>query len=387
MIDTIVYEQNGNLTSIALMGDGDLKEVDIIDKSKAAEGNIYLGKITHKLDLSNGRGGCLIDIADGKEAFLNLDDSEKEADYTEGQSVVVQVIQERRGEKGAKVTRSLQFVGTFLVYCPYRSHVECSGRIFDEDKSSHLKHLVHTNITGQEGWIIRTAAADASDDEITEEMSELRKVYDMVRSKARAESTPSLLYAKGSPLFDYMASNAMSLTKVIVNTRNMETAVKEEFDGDFEVEVMNEPFKSLGLDEALVLALEKEVKLKHGGRIYIEETKAFVAIDVDTGDDRGGGSISRINEEAAVEIARQIRLRNLSGKIIIDFAGSSEYRYMRPVLAVLEEELHKDSTRCHVLGLSRGGNVELIRVRRRPSLTEILSEECPVCHGTGRVEK
>ena len=184
-----------------------------------------------------------------------------------------------------------------------------------------------------------------------------------------------------------MTNNAMSLNKVVVNTRKMEEEIKNEFDGDFEVEVVADAVKSYGIDEAVVEALQKEVKLKSGGRIYIEETKAFVAIDVDTGDDRGAGSISHINEEAAIEIAHQIRLRNLSGKIIIDFAGSSEYRYMKPVLEVLDKELMKDNTRCHVVGLSRGGNVELIRVRRRPSLSDIMSVECPTCHGTGRVEK
>lgn len=387
-IDTIVYEQNGSLTSIAMMGEGTLKEVDIIDNAKAAEGNIYLGKITHKLDLANGRSGYLVDINDGKEAFLNAEENGvKEAEYTEGQSIVVQVQQERRSEKGAKVTRSLQFVGTFLVYCPYRSHIDCSGRIFNEDKAQELRHIVQNNISGQEGWIIRTAAADASEEDIAQEMSELRKVYDIVRTKARAETAPCILYTKGNPLFDYMANNSMTLNKVIVNTRNMETEIKNEFDGDFSIEVLSEPFKAMGLDEAIISALDKEVRLKHGGRIYIEETKACVAIDVDTGDDHGGGTISRINEEAAVEIAHQIRLRNLSGKIIIDFAGSSEYRYIKPLLALLEEELHKDSVRSHILGLSRAGNVEIIRVRRRPSLSDIMSEECPTCHGTGRVEK
>ena len=150
---------------------------------------------------------------------------------------------------------------------------------------------------------------------------------------------------------------------------------------------MNEPFKHFGIDEAIFAALEKEVRLKGGGRIFIEETKAFVAVDVDTGDDRGNGSISRLNEEAAIEIARQIRLRNLSGKIIVDFAGSSEYRYMKPVLEVLEREVAKDPIRTHVVGLSRAGNVEIIRIRRRPSLSDVMSVECPTCKGTGRVEK
>lgn len=387
-VDTIVYEQDKDLTTIALMGAGKLEEIEIIDNSKAAEGNIYLGKITHKLDLANGRKGYLVDIKDEKDAFFNADEyGMGDVDYTEGQSIVVQVSQERRAEKGAKVVRSLQFVGTYLVYCPFRMNIDASSRIGSFDRIKELKALVQDNEVGQEGWIIRTAAMDASSEEIKEEMVELRKAYDIVRAKARSESAPCLLYAKSSPLFEYMTNNAMSLNKVVVNTRKMEEEIKNEFDGDFEVEVVADAVKSYGIDEAVVEALQKEVKLKSGGRIYIEETKAFVAIDVDTGDDRGAGSISHVNEEAAIEIAHQIRLRNLSGKIIIDFAGSSEYRYMKPVLEVLDKELMKDNTRCHVVGLSRGRNVELIRVRRRPSLSDIMSVECPTCHGTGRVEK
>lgn len=387
-IDTIIYEKNGSETRIALMGDGDVKEFDIFDNSKAAEGNVYLGKISHKLDLANGRHGYMINIQDSKDAFLNADENGlKDAEYTDGQSIVVQVSQERRAEKGAKVVRSLQFAGTYLVYCPFRSSVEASGRINDVDKLKSIENCVIEHVSGQEGWIIRTAAADADLEEIVEEMSELRKTYEAVRTKARVEVAPCLLYTKGNPLFDYMANNSMSLNKVIVNSRNMEAEIKQEFDGDFEVEVVNEPFKALGLDEVLCDALQKEVKLPSGGHIYIEETKAFVAIDVDSGDDKAHGPISRLNDEAAVAIAKQIRLRNLSGKIIVDFAGSSEYRYMKSVIEILETELSRDNIRAYVAGLSRGGNVEIIRVRRRPSLSDILSIECPTCQGSGRVER
>lgn len=387
-VDTIVYEKNGSLTRIALMGGGDLKEVDIFDNGRAAEGNIYLGKITHKLELANGRSGYMIDINDGKDAFLNADENGiGDVEYTNGQSIVVQVAQEQHAEKGAKVVRSLQFVGTYLVYCPFRMNIEASGRINDADKLKALKICVAENTLAQEGWIIRTAAAEAEMDEIAAEMAELRKTYDAVRAKARVASAPSLLYEKGNPLFDYMANNAMTLNKVVVNTRNQEAEIRNEFDGDFEVEVMNEPFKAMGLDETIADALEKEVRLKSGGRIFIEETKALTAIDVDTGDDRGGGSISRLNEEAAEEIARQLRLRNISGKIVVDFAGSSEYRYMKPVIEVLERKLAEDSVRAYVAGLTRAGNIEIVRIRRRPPLSDIMTTECPTCRGTGRVEK
>ena len=150
---------------------------------------------------------------------------------------------------------------------------------------------------------------------------------------------------------------------------------------------LNDPFVALGLEDAIAEALLKTVKLPSGGRLSIEETKACVCIDVDSGSDNGRGSLSALNQEAAVEIARQIRLRNLSGKIIIDFAGSSEYKFLKPVIETLEAELAKDSNKGRLLGLSKAGNVEIVRVRRRPTLQDVLSVECDSCQGTGRVMK
>ena len=133
--------------------------------------------------------------------------------------------------------------------------------------------------------------------------------------------------------------------------------------------------------------MQKEIKLKCGGRVIIEETKAFVSIDVDSGEGNAQGGFNRLNNEAAVEIAKQIILRNLSGKIIIDFAGVSEYKFLKNSMDILEKELSEDVCRARVLGLSRAGNVEVIRNRRRPTLQDLFSEECPTCKGTGRVEK
>ena len=129
-VDTIVYEKGNAYTTIALMNEGRVKEIEIIDNAKAAEGNIYLGKITRKMDLANGRHGYMVDIKDGKDAFFNADEyGMGDTEYNEGQSIVVQVAQERRAEKGAKVVRSLQFVGTYLVYCPFRMNIDASSRI------------------------------------------------------------------------------------------------------------------------------------------------------------------------------------------------------------------------------------------------------------------
>lgn len=386
-IDTIIYEQKDGKSKIALLENGKLAEIEFVNDTGVVEGNIYLGKIISKVALANGKNGFLVDINDSRPAFLNEGEYGHDANLTEGQSVVVQVQQEARAEKGAKLVRSVQFVGQNICYCPFKIGVEASSRIENKELLNEYKKKVNEHSSGQEGWILRTSSVDASIEDIWAEMDDLCQLYDDVRAKARNASAPALLYSRDNPIFDYIINNEENLQKVVINNHNLENEINDVFEGDIVTEYSMTPFDDFGIDDMLVDALQKEVKLPGGGRISIEETKAFVAIDVDSAGENGHGSISALNEEAAYEIARQIRLRNLAGKIIIDFAGSSEYKFIKPVLDILYKELAKDKNKSRLFGLSRAGNVEIIRVRRRPSLSNILTEECECCRGTGRVEK
>ena len=386
-VDTIVYEQKDGKSKIALLENGKLAEIEFVNDTGVAEGNIYLGKIISKVALANGKNGFFVDINDSRPAFLNEGEYGHDANLTEGQSVVVQVQQEARAEKGAKLVRSVQFVGQNICYCPFKIGVEASSRIENKELLDEYKKKVNEHSCGQEGWILRTSSVDASIEDIWAEMDDLCQLYDDVRAKARNASAPALLYSRDNPIFDYIINNEENLQKVVLNNHNLENEIKDVFDGDVATEYSVKPFDDFGIEDMLVEALQKEVKLSGGGRISIEETKAFVAIDVDSAAESGHGSISALNEEAAYEIARQIRLRNLAGKIIIDFAGSSEYKFIKPVLDILYKELAKDKNKSRLFGLSRAGNVEIIRVRRRPSLSNILTKECECCKGTGRVEK
>lgn len=387
-IDVIVYEQNTQQLRMAGLENGKLQEVEIIDHSKASEGNIYLGRITKKIDLVNGRIGFFVDIADSRDAFINAEENGlQDLNACEGQSIIAQVSQEQRAEKGARLVRSLQFVGENLVYCPYKMTVEVSSKIEDKVKAAEYKNLVVENMTGQEGWIVRTSAVNASKERIVKEMEELRGNFEHTRVLARQAKSPALLSGKTNPLFEYVNKHKDSLKQVILNARNVEEELKEKFGEEIETVITSEPFAEYGLDEAISEALQKEVKLKNGGRITIEETKACVAIDVDSGSDNSQGSLGRLNMEAAEEIIRQIRLRNLSGKIIIDFAGISEFHYLKNVLEYMEAEMAHDTVKNSFYGLSRAGNVELVRMRRRPSLRDVMTAECASCQGSGRVEK
>ena len=387
-VDTIVYEKKAGRTRIAGLKGGDLREVEIIDAGKAGEGNIYLGRITNKIDLANGKIGFFVNIGDSREAFINAEEPGlEELNATIGQDIIVQVAQEQRAEKGARLVRGIQLVGENLVYCPYRMTVEASGKIEDKTRADECRELVLENTTGQEGWIIRTAAVNCPPETLVKEMEDLRGEFNQLRSVAEKNKAPALLLAKFDPLFEYLYKNRGSVRKMAVNSRAVQEEISAKFGDHLVIEITPQPFADHGLDEAIAAALERTVRLKSGGRITIEETKACTAIDVDSGDDNGQGSLGRLNMEAAAEIAKQIRLRNLSGKIVIDFAGASDIHYLKNAIELLEDELRQDYIRSTVYGLSRGGLVEISRMRRRPSLREVMTEECTRCEGTGRVEK
>lgn len=383
--EKIIFDRNDETSGIAVFDGTGLMEIDIYNENRAIEGNVYLGRISKKISLANDRTGFMVNIGDGREAFLNsYEPTLKEANMSEGQSVVVQVTQEKRAEKGAKVVRNIQLAGIYLVYCPFKFDVEASSKIEDIEKAAAYKKFVQEHSQGQEGWILRTVSTEATENQLLEEMTSLREAYENIRKKARTMTAPTVLYNKENPLFEYIRRYKDSLKEVVVDTPKLKEQVEAVFAGT--VTLQKEAFEEFGIDDAIVEALNRTVKLKHGGNLHIEETRAFVAIDVDSGGKRSVGDIDSLNIEAAKEIARQIRLRNLSGKIIIDFAGSSEYRFMKKVLEVLEEELADDICHSRVLGLSRAGNVEILRQRRRPSLRDLYTVECPTCSGTGRVE-
>ena len=383
--EKIIFDRNDEAAGIAVFDETGLMEIDIYNDNRAIEGNVYLGRISKKISLANDRIGFMVNIGDGHEAFLNsYEPTLKEANMNEGQSVVVQVAQEKRAEKGAKVVRNIQLAKTYLVYCPFKFDVEVSYKIEDIEKAAAYKKFVQEHSQGQEGWILRTASTEATETQLLEEMALLREIYENIRKKARTLTAPAVLYTKENSLFEYIRRYKDSLKEIVVDTPKLKEQVEAVFSGT--VTLQKEAFEEFGIDDAIVEALNRTVKLKHGGNLHIEETRAFVAIDVDSAGKRNVGDLDSLNIEAAKEIARQIRLRNLSGKIIIDFAGSSEYRFMKKVIEILEVELADDICHSRVLGLSRAGNVEILRQRRRPSLRDLYTVECPTCNGTGRVE-
>ena len=383
MIDKLVVENKSGIKKIACFGDNILKEFIVVDSNKANEGNIYLGKITKKIKTANDKTGYFVNIGSGRDAFINSEENSLEAlEAIEGQDIIVQVSQEQRAEKGARLSRILRLAGVYLVYDPYGEEISVSNKIEDEYIRENLIDLVFKN-ANKGGFTIRTSAKDVSSEEILAEMKYLEGLFDSIIEKAKLSKAPSLLYIKDNIIEEIISRQTTCLNKVVVDNHILEESFSEFCD----VEYDRDAFVNNGVLDIINEALQKEVKLKCGGRIIIEETKAFVAIDVDSGEGYSQGGLGRLNNEAAQEIARQIILRNLSGKIIIDFAGISDYKFLKNSMDILERELKNDVCKARVLGLSRAGNVEVLRNRRRPTLNDIFSEECPTCKGTGKVEK
>ncbi len=382
-VDTIVYEKKNDVVRLAMLENNKMVEFDTYDMQTPVEGNVYLGRLTHKMELAGGHIGFKVDIGDKLEGFLNV--NENDVNLSEGQSVVVQVLQEKHAEKGAKLTRNIQIVGTTVVYKPMRTGVDVSQKITNPEQVKSCRSTVFHNMKGQEGWAVRTCAVEFDGTVIASEMEKLRTMYETIRIRARAQSAPALLYRGEEPVYEYIRRHKETLHKVVVNNHLMEKEIAEIVDAD--VVFDKDAFETYGLEDQLIEALNPEVLLKSGGRIYIEQTKACVAIDVDSASLAQGSNVNELNKEAAIEIARQIRLKNLSGKIVIDFAGNKEYQYMKPVIDALQTELADDPSRAHVVGLSHAGNIEILRQRRRPSLIDVYTEECVTCQGTGRVEK
>lgn len=383
MLDEIIIQTKDGVMQIAGLENGRLGEFVIYDEKKANEGNVYLGKITKKIQTANGKEGYFVNIGASKEAFINAEENDLEdLKAHEGQDIIVQVVQEQRAEKGARMSRFLRLAGVYLVYCPYGNDIEISTKIVDETARERLYRLIADNSeTG--GWIVRTMAAESGDNEILAEMSKLKTLFAGIITEAKNSKAPALLSAKNNVLQDMIYHHMDGLRRVVVNNHLLQNELNKILPAEYAAS----SFAEAGIDDMLEETLRKIVKLDCGGRVIIEETRACTAIDVDSGEGTAQGGFGRLNQEAAAEIVRQIILRNLSGKIVIDFAGIAEFKYLKKALDILTEGLADDPARGRVLGLTRAGNVEIIRTRRRPSLRDLLTEECSVCMGTGRVEK
>ncbi|MCX7196326.1 MAG: ribonuclease G, partial [Proteobacteria bacterium] len=397
-------------TRVAVMQQGIVQQLHIERGSHLGiVSNVYVGRVKRVLP---GMQSAFIDIGLERSAFLHVADiweNRNNSDASkpiekmlyEGQNLLVQVIKDSIGSKGARLSTQISIAGRLLVFLPQESHIGVSQRIENEAERellrTKLQQLLPENSSG--GYIIRTMAETATDKEFLADMEYLNKLWIKLQEQAKTSSAPFLLYQELNISLCVLRDLVNeSTTRILVDSSETYQRMAT-FAQDFissavsrlEHYVGERPlFELYGVEDEIERALSRRVNLKSGGYIIIDQTEALTTVDVNTGGFVGSrnfdDTIFKTNLDAAQVIARQLRLRNLGGIIICDFIDMNNQGHRDAVLEEFKKSLANDHTRITVNGFSALGLVEMTRKRTRESLAHILCESCPTCKGRGEVK-
>lgn len=394
-------------TRVAVIENGVLQEL-IIERSRerGLVGNIYKGEVCRVLP---GMQAAFVDIGLPKAAFIHLSDlcakdlEEKGSDVIEhylheGQPIVVQVVKDPMGNKGARLTTEISIPSRYQVYMPYSNNSGVSQRIECDAERARLRACLDAFRQEQKcgGFIARTAAECANESILIADMTFLLKLWESIVEKI-ATAKPKQFIHKDLPLSVRTLRDLYKegIDRVRVDSKEtyqrlLEFAevfvpeivpVIEHYSGECPV------FDIYSVEDEIKKALERKVKLKSGGYLIFDQTEAMTTVDVNTGGYVGGRNLEetifKTNLEAAQTIARQLRLRNLGGIIIIDFIDMKSEEHKKQVLQALERNLEKDRAKTKITEVSVLGLVEMTRKRTRESLEHILCEPCSACGGRG----
>ncbi len=414
MSEEILVNVTPQETRVAVVENGVLQEV-LIERARARGlvGSLYKGVVCRVLP---GMQAAFVDIGLERAAFLHASDiSAREVEgvspegrrneaitqlLRDGQEVLVQVIKDPLGTKGARLTTHITIPSRYLVFMPDATNVGVSQKIESESERARLKDIVLAQANGEaQGFIVRTAAEGASAEALIADVQFLRKLWLSIRDRARTAPPGSIVH-EDLPLVlrvlrDFVGSE---VEKVRIDSRETHQRVAQ-FSENFIPEVCDRleyypgerpVFDLYGVEDEIQKALERKVQLKSGGYLIIDQTEAMTTIDVNTGAYVGHRNLEetifKTNLEAAQAIARQLRLRNLGGIIIIDFIDMLDEEHKRQVLRALEKSLERDHARSHLSEVSSLGLVQMTRKRTRESLEHVLCTTCPTCSGRGSLK-
>lgn len=407
IVDVGVFEDR-----VAVLEDNELVEfyVERYNGSKTV-GNIYKGRVVNVLP---GMQAAFVDIglkknsflyvrdALPKEMLLNRDINLKEISICDvlkqGQEIIVQVSKEPSGTKGARITTHITLPGRYIVLTPFTDYVGISRRITDQAERMRLKQLAEQLKPKGMGVIIRTAAEGMSAQDFESDINFLLALFNKIQNQSKLGSAPKVIY-KDMDLVERVVRDMLnkSTKNIIINNVEKYKSILElanmispDLSSRIELFDMKQNiFQYFNIQPLINHILDRKVWLKSGGYIVIDETEALTSIDVNTGKYIGSinleDTVLKTNMEAAKEIARQLRLRNISGIIIIDFIDMNYSEDEKLVLDCLEKELQKDRTKCTVLGMTQLGLVEMTRKKIRRRLASKTLTECPFCEGKGKV--
>jgi ribonuclease G len=410
MTEDILINVTPQETRVAVVLNGVVQELHVERAAnRGLVGNLYMGRVERVLP---GMQSAFVDIGLDRAAFLHVadiweqrgnGDTQKpiERILSEGQPVMVQVLKDPIGTKGARLSTQVSVAGRFLVHLPRDPHIAVSQRIEDEAERKALKEKLERQLPQGEtgGYIIRTMAESAAEEDLALDVQYLKRIWADMQSRAETATAPALLYQDLSLAQRVLRDFAGDHTgRIIVDSR--ENFLKlQEFARDYVPRVLSRIehytgerplFDLYGVEDEIEKALARRVDLKSGGYLIIDQTEALTTVDVNTGGFVGlrnfDDTIFKTNLEAAQVIARQLRLRNLGGIIIIDFIDMAGEEHRAAVLTEFRKTLARDRTKMTVNGFTALGLVEMTRKRTRESLAHVLCEPCPTCAGRGEVK-
>ncbi len=413
MVKDILIETSSGQTRLALLEDGELAEYYVERKGQEKlAGNIYLGRTENILP---GMQAAFVDIGLDKNAFLHAgdilaDSADREAlkDKLGNQSIkkmlrpdqelMVQVIKEPGGTKGPRISSHVTLPGRFTVLLPTVEYIGISRRIEDEPERSRLRTIAESLRPAGMGLIIRTAANGAGETELRQDVEYLVRLWDSIRLRALHSTSPALIHRDESLVYrsvrDMLSDDVRALyTDSEEQYRNaLETAgmLSPELQGRVKLYSGAEPlFDRYRVDAQFSKAVSHRVWLKSGGYLVIDHTEALTVIDVNTGKFVGSSSLSetilKLNCEAAREIARQLRLRDVGGIIIIDFIDMEAEEDQEKLLSLMRQLLKQDRTKTNLVGLTGLGLVEMTRKKVHQPIHTQLNRQCPHCLGSGMI--
>jgi len=406
-------------TRVALIENGSIQELHLERTlERGLVGNIYLGKVARVLP---GMQSAFIDIGLERAAFLHVADLHTagfnprassdntaptpiEKQVFEGQTLTVQVVKDPIGTKGARLSTQVSIAGRMLVFLPQDNHIGISQKIGSAEAREQLRTRMQTLVGKPEeggggGFILRTNAEEATDEELGDDIAYLRKTWGQIRQRALSQPPGTLLHQDLSLVERVLRDLATEQTQSIRIDSKMQFDTLKAFGGVYTPTAIaklehyrgERPiFDLFGIEEEISRALARRVDLKSGGYLIVDQTEALTTIDVNTGGFVGArnfdDTIFKTNLEASQAIARQLRLRNLGGIIIVDFIDMVREDHQQSVLAEFRKQLSKDRTKTTVSGFTALGLVEMTRKRTRESLAHMLCEPCPTCSGRGQVK-
>jgi len=407
-------------TRVAVLAAGQVQELVVErEASRGLVGNIYVGRVARVLP---GMQSAFVEIGLERTAFLHVADlwehrksnggngkmepgNPIEKMLAEGQPVTVQVLKDPIGTKGARLSTQLSVAGRLLVYLPQDPHIGISQRIEDEAGRAALREKLKALVPAEEkgGFIVRTLAEGASDDELRADIEYLRNLWRDIQQRAGGVNSgaqpPKLVYqglSLAQRVLRDMTSDATSAVHVDSRENHQKLAAfahayMPALVGRLQHYTGERPlFEFYNVEQEIEKALSRRVDLKSGGTLVIDQTEAMTTVDVNTGGFVGQRSfddtVFKTNLEAAQAIARQLRLRNLGGIIVVDFIDMDAEHHRAAVLEEFRRALARDRTRMTVSGFTALGLVEMTRKRTRESLAHVLCEPCQACGGRGEVK-